>query len=155
MAIVKFTYKQDPDTVFKFLSDPATVRARSEAFGERGMQITESNGTITNRREVDADVPAIAKKVLKPTNTVTEVKAWNAATKTATMSVDIQGAPIKVAGNIRLTPSGTGTEYTVDFQVTCKIPLIGGQIEKHATGQTEDGMRREYEWNKARLDERG
>jgi len=34
MAIVKFTYKQDPDTVFKFLSDPATVRARSEAFGE-------------------------------------------------------------------------------------------------------------------------
>ena len=154
MATVKFTYKQDPETVFKFLSDPATARARSEAFGERDIQVTENGGAVTNRRLVEADVPSFAKKLLNPTNTVTEVKRWNAATKTAELSVDIQGAPVKLNGTIRIVPSGSGSEYITDFTASCKIPLIGGQLEKHIVGVTEQGMRREFDWNQARLDGR-
>src|SRR5262245_58130869 len=151
MATVKLSYKQDPETLYKFLSDPATARARSEAFGERDIQVTEVGGVVTNKRMVEAEVPSFAKKFLTPMNLVTEVKRWNAATKTAELTVDIQGAPVKLTGTIRITPSGTGSEYTTDFTATCKIPLIGGQLEKHINGVTEQGMRREYEWNQARL----
>ncbi len=151
MATQKFHFPQDIDTVFRFLADPETAKKRSVAFGERDISVTTSGSTVTNVRKVEADVPAFAKKVLNPVNTVTDVKRWDPATKSAQLSVDIQGAPIKVAGTIRLVPSGSGCDYIVDFQVTCKIPLIGGQIEKHATTQTEEGMRKEFEWNKAQL----
>lgn len=151
MATVKFSYPQDPETLFKFLSDPEVTRKRSEWSGDRDIQITASNGSVQNIRKVQADVPAFAKKLLNPVNTVTEVKQWNAANKTATLKVDIQGVPVKVTGDIRITPSGSGSEYTVDFKVSCSIPFIGGQLEKHITGVTEEGMRKEWGWNKDEL----
>ena len=151
MATVKFNYPQDPETLFKFLSDPEVTRKRSEWSGDRDIHITASNGAVQNIRKVQADVPSFAKKLLNPVNTVTEVKQWNAANKSATLKVDIQGVPVKVTGDIRITPSGSGSEYTVDFKVSCSIPLIGGQLEKHITGVTEEGMRKEYGWNKDEL----
>jgi hypothetical protein len=149
MAIMKFSYPQDPEALFRFLSDPEVTRRRSEWSGDKDINISVSNGAVTNIRKVQADVPGFAKKLLNPVNTVTEVKAWNAANKTATLKVDIQGAPVKVTGDIKIVPSGSGSEYIVDFKVSCSIPFIGGQLEKHVTGITEEGMRKEYDWNKA------
>ena len=106
---------------------------------------------MTNVRKVAVDVPSFAKKIVNPVNTVTDVKSWDASTKTARMSVEIKGVPIKVTGDIRIVPSGTGSDYVVDFQVSCKIPLLGGQLEKHATGQTEQGMVREHDWNRSSI----
>ena len=63
MATVKLFYTQDPETLYKFLSDPETARKRSEAFGERDIQITSSGGAVTNKRLVEADVPSFAKKL--------------------------------------------------------------------------------------------
>lgn len=151
MATMKFIYPQDPETVFKFLSDPETSRRRSEAFGEEEIRVSASGSTVTNVRKVVAEVPSFAKKFLNPKNVVTDIKAWNAGSKTATLTVDIGGAPLKMSGNIRIVPSGSGSEYIVDFTMKCSVPLVGGQIEKHATGVSEEGMRREYEWNKAEL----
>jgi hypothetical protein len=152
MATVKFTYSQDLETVYRFLTDPEVVRRRSEKFGETDIQISVNGGTLTNLRKVQAVVPGFAKKLLSPVNTVTDVKAWNAAARTARLTVDIQGAPVKVAGDIRLVAAGSGCDYVVDFQVSCRIPFIGGQLEKYVTGLTEEGMRKEYEWNRAELD---
>lgn len=151
MATVKFTYAQDAETVFRYLSDPETARKRSVAFGDKDIQVTASNGTVTNVRKVAADVPGFAKKLLNPVNTVTDAKTWNTANKSATLKVDIQGVPVKIAGDIRITPNGTGADYTVDFKVSCSIPFIGGQLEKHITGVTEEGMRTEFNWNQAEL----
>lgn len=151
MATFKYNYPQDIDTVFAFLSSPETARRRSEAFGEREINVSVSGGAVTNVRKVEAEVPGFAKKLLNPVNTVTDVKRWDAATKTGQLTVDIQGAPVKIAGSIRLVPAGSGCDYVVDFQVSCKIPLIGGQLEKHITGVTEEGMRKEADWNKSQI----
>lgn len=151
MTTMRFHYAQDVDTVYRFLADPETARKRSVDFGETDIRVTTQGNTVVNVRKVAMDVPAIAKKILNPVNTVTDTKAWDPATKTARMSVDIQGAPIKVDGQIRVVPSGSGADYIMDFQVTCKIPLIGGQIEKLATAQTEEGMHREDAWNRKQL----
>lgn len=151
MATVKFTYAQDAETVYKLVSDPDVCKRRSEAFGDKDIRITKSGETVTNVRLVEADVPSFAKKFLSATNTVTDVKAWNPATKSATLAVEIKGVPVKITGDIRVVPAGSGADYIVNFQVACKIPLIGGQLEKHITGITEEGMRKEFEWNKSQL----
>lgn len=151
MATVKFTYAQDADTVYKFASDAEICRKRSEAFGDKDIRCTKTGDTVTNVRLVEADVPSFAKKFINATNTVTDVKAWNPTTKSATLSVEIKGVPVKITGDIRIVPAGSGSDYIVNFQVACKIPLIGGQLEKHITGVTEDGMRKEFEWNKANI----
>ncbi len=156
MATVRFSYPHDLETVYRFLVDPAVVRRRSEAFGETDIRATlagdpAASATLTNVSKVKAQVPGFAKRFLSPVNTVTDVKAWDGVSHSARLSVDIQGAPVKVSGTIRLQPSTTGCDYVVDFQVSCRIPLIGGQLEKYVTGLTEEGMRKEADWNLAEL----
>ncbi len=156
MATVRFSYPHDVDTVYRFLVDPAVVRRRSEAFGETDIHVTIlgdplTSPTVTNVSKVKAQVPGFAKRFLSPVNTVTDVKAWDAAARTARLSVDIQGAPVKVSGSIRLETAGGGCDYVVDFQVSCRIPLIGGQLERYVTGLTEESLRKEADWNRAQL----
>ena len=156
MATVRFSYPHDVDTVYRFLVDPAVVHRRSEAFGETDIHVTVSgdpltSSTVTNVSKVKAQVPGFAKRFLSPVNTVTDVKAWDASAPTAHLSVDIQSAPVKVSGSIRLEAAGSGCDYVVDFQVSCRIPLIGGQLEKYVAGLTEEGLRKEADWNRAQL----
>ena len=154
MATLTLSYRQDPETVLRFLTDPERVKARSEAFGEREVRVTVDGGTVTATRIVDAEVPSFARKLVKPSNQVTDIKKWNLATKTATFSVDVRGVPVTIAGEIALAArAGGGADCTVRFEVTCKIPLIGGTLAKHVTGMTENGLRREFEWNQRGLDE--
>lgn len=151
MTTIKLSYPQDAETVYKFLADPETARRRSVDFGEEDIKVTTQGATVINVRKVASEVPSFAKKFLNPKNVVTDTKAWNAASKTAALTVDIAGAPLKMSGNIKIVPAGSGCDYIIDFTMKCSIPLVGGQIEKHATGVSEEGMRREYEWNKAQL----
>ncbi len=151
---VKFTYAQDVETVFNFLSDPETARERSMHMGERDINIRKEGNAVTNVRTVDSEVPGFAAKFLKPSNTVTEVKRWDPATKSAKLTVDIQGAPTHLEGTITLKPKGAGTEYTMDYEVTCKIPLIGGKIAAFAEGLTKKSMDVEFAWNQKKMNER-
>ncbi len=152
MANVKFTYKQDADTVYDFITNPEIIEERSKALGERDIQITKDGERITNRRMGQAAVPGFAKKLLKPENLVIEVKSWDRASKSCTFDVDVQGAPTKVNGKIQIVPAGSGCDYLIEFKVTASIPLIGKKLEKYATGITEDGMRDEFNWNQTKLD---
>lgn len=154
MATVKYTYAQDVETVYKFLSDPEVARERSIAMGERDIKVTKDGETVTNIRTVDAEIPGFAAKLLKPSNTVVEVKSWSAASKSAKLSVDVKGAPTQLEGTIRLTPKGSGTEYTFDYTAICKIPLIGGKLASYVEGVTKKGADTEFAWNQKKLNER-
>ncbi|MBC7173847.1 MAG: DUF2505 domain-containing protein, partial [Polyangiaceae bacterium] len=139
MPTVKYTYVQDAETVFRFVSDPEVVRERSVFMGERDIKITKQGDTVTNDRMVDAEVPSFAAKLLKPSNNIIEVKRWNPATKSGTFSVEVKNVPTQLEGTIRITPKGEGSEYAIDFKVTCKIPLIGGKLASYIEGLTQKG----------------
>lgn len=49
---------------------------------------------------------------------------------------DVQGAPVLVEAQFTLKPKGNGCELSVLHQVTVKMPLIGGRVEKYVRGQT-------------------
>ena len=108
---VTFTFKQDVETVYAFVSSEEEVRKRSEAFGDRDIriQVTESGGvkTVTNTRLVTQDVPGFMKKLFNPTNTVVDIKAWRQEgdKRIGKLDVDVQGTPTELHGTITIAPS--------------------------------------------------
>ena len=160
MASITFTFKQDADTVFAFVSDPEEVRKRSEAFGDRDIRIdvSESGGvkTVKNTRLVTQDIPGFMKKIFNPTNTVVDTKAWKdeGAKKTGRLDVDVQGTPTELHGTITIEPSGSGSTYRIDFDAKAKVPLIRKKVEAYVEQQSLAGMREEYEYNQKELDAR-
>ena len=163
MASVTFTFQQDVDTVYAFVSDPEVVRRRSEAFGDRDIRIdvSESGGakTVTNTRLVTQDIPGFMKKLFNPTNTVVDAKAWRdggaGQNKTGRLTVDVQKTPTELEGTITIASSGSGCTYTVDFKASAKVPLIRKKVEAYVEQQSIDGMREEYEWNQKELNAAG
>ena len=146
MTTVRFSYPHDADTLYRFVTDADAVKARSIALGERDVRVSKVGETVTNVRLVEAELPSFAKSLFTPTNTVEDVKAWDATTKKARLTVDVKGAPTKIGGTIEIVPTATGCDYVVDFQVACKIPFIGGKLEAFVTTATEKGLRDEFDY---------
>ena len=157
MANVTFTYRNSVDEVFKFVSDPEQVKRRCTAMGESNIQVevSEHGGTrtVTCTREVEMDLPAFAKKLFKPRNTVIERKEWrdDGERKTCHFHVDVQGAPTQIDGDITITASGSEARYAIEFSVTAKIPLIRKKLEEYIEGITKEGMEREFAYNQEQL----
>jgi len=151
MATTTYTYEQDADTVYRFVTDPNVIRQRSLAMGERDIQLDKVGETLTNVRTVDVQVPGFAAKVLKPTNTVREVKRWNAAERTCRMSIETKGLPARLEASIRIVPSGAGCEYIVDYWAKVSIPLIGGRFASYVEDATKKGLDDEFAWNSREL----
>ncbi|MCA9531469.1 MAG: DUF2505 domain-containing protein [Myxococcales bacterium] len=154
MASTSFHYAQDIERVFAFVSDPDEVKKRCEALGDMNVRMSSTSDggikTVTSTREVEMDLPAFAKKILKPRNTVVEVKAWKdeGEAKTCRFDVDVHGTPVTVKGRIRITPEAKGgCTYAIDFDAHAKVPLIGKKLEQFVEKSTLEGMKEEYEYN--------
>jgi hypothetical protein len=148
---VRFSYPKDADSVYQLLTDPELVKARSEAFGERDVRVTRTGDTLTNLRLIDVALPAFAKALFTPTNTVLDVKVWDAATKSARFTVDVKNVPTRVGGTVKLVPTDTGCDYIVDVQVSCKVPLIGRKLEAFVAATTRKALEDEHKYNLTRL----
>ena len=77
------TYDAAVDDVIALFTDPAVIRDRYEAAGDRDIEILECGPqgdgfVIRTSRTVDVDIPGFAKKVLKPTNTMIQTDTWGA-----------------------------------------------------------------------------
>jgi hypothetical protein len=150
--------------VVAMLRDESATVEKYESMGHREVRILaldagEDALTITSSRVVDVDLPGFAKKVLKPTNTMVQTDEWRRAGDDrwdGTFAVEVKGAPVRIAGTMRLTPDGDGCrhEVTIDFQV--KVPIVGGKVADWAAKN--DGQRTlaaEFAFNDQRLRTRG
>jgi hypothetical protein len=161
MPHLTINYKQDINTVYRFVTDPEVIRKRCEALGERNVrvQVDESGGTkvITSTREIDSDLPAFVKKLFKSTNTIVERREWrdDGEKKTCKSHIDILSTPGKIDSNITISPSGTGCTYDIEFEVSAKVPLIRKKLEEFVAKTTLEGMRDEHEYNQRKLESGG
>jgi len=121
--------------VIDVLATEEAVRARYEGMGHRDVEVQRihrGHGTLTvvSRRVVDVDLPGFARKVLQPTNTMTQTDAWAEDPDgwTGTVDVDVGGAPVQLSGRMRLVDVDSGSDYTVTLTMNVKVPLIGGKI---------------------------
>jgi len=161
MPHLTINYTQDVDTVYRFVTDPESIKNRCEASGERNVRIEveEAGGTkvITSTREIDSDLPGFAKKLFKPTNTIIERREWrDAGDKKACKShIDVVGTPGKIDSNVTISPSGSGCTYDIEFEVTAKVPLIRKKLEEFIAKTTAEGMRDEHDYNQRTLNAAG
>ena len=153
------------DDVIVMLRDREATRQKYEGQGHRDVDIVECSGDATtlrivSTRVVDVDLPGFAKKVLKPTNTMTQRDEWHRLPDgtgwDGTFDVEVKGAPIHLSGTMRLSSAPDGTNHEVVLQVAVKVPLIGGRIADWAA---KNDVRRtldaEFEFGDKWLAERG
>ncbi len=161
MANFTINYKQDVDTVFRFVTNPDNIKKRCEDAGERNVRVDveESGGTkvITATREIDSDLPSFAKKLFSSTNTIIERREWRDAgdTKTCKSHIDVVGTPGKIDSNITISPNGSGSTYDIQFEATAKVPLIRKKLEEFIERTTLEGMREEHAYFQRQLDAAG
>jgi hypothetical protein len=132
------THRHDvtPDGVIEMFADPDAVRARYEGMGHREVEILEcarsaSSLEVRSRRVVDVELPGFARKVLSPTNTMTQTDRWvrrDDGGWDGTFDVDVAGAPVEMSGSMSLRADGDCADYSVTIRMAVKVPLVGGKI---------------------------
>ena len=147
-------YPQGVAAVFKFFSDPDTIKAKYEGIGARHIEIlesAESGGihTTKTQREVPSDVPGILQRFLGAWNKVIQTEQWElqeGGVRTCEMDIDVAGVPVTATGTMTLRPEGDGCVNEVRIKVTCGIPLIGGKLADFVGGDTKKNMDLEYDY---------
>lgn len=156
-----FRYETPPAEVLALLLDSDFVAERSRAMGEVDIQVTARRTgdqvTIVNARNVKRELPSFARKLFSPTNHVTQTESWQVGGEVSTGSFEIavKGAPVTVRARFELRPDGGGSEFKISYDVTVRVPLIGGKLETYTLEQTIAGARKELEYNAERLRGRG
>lgn len=159
---VTHTYQRSAAAVFALLTDFDRVRDKYDALGDRDIELVsreeqEDGGvTLVTRRVVPLELPGFAKKVLSPSQSVTQTDTWAApdaqGVRTGTFAAVAKGAPVQVRGTMRLAPSSARRcTNVIDVTVECKIPLIGGKIAGFVAGDTRRAVDHEQTWTRDHL----
>lgn len=152
-----FQYDRPVDEVLSLVLDPAFITERSTAAGETDIRATARRDgdrtVVVNQRNVRRELPSFAAKLFSPVNEVTQTETWNLAgeVKTGTLQIAVKGAPITIGGSFDLRPDGAGSTYRVTYDITVRIPLIGGKLEKFSLDQSIAGQQKDLEFTAARL----
>jgi len=79
-------------------------------------------------------IPAAASRFVKSDLRVTFTEEWatNEAGATSRTSVTVDGAPVSVETTSTLSPSDAGSAREVSGNLSVRVPLLGGRIEKEA-----------------------
>lgn len=152
-------YSQDASTVFNLITNPDELTRRCEALGERNAkaEVSESAGVTKTQiaREVEQELPGFAKKLFKPTNTLVEREEWRSVDGRyqGKGQLKIVGTGATIDSTIKLSPSGAGCVYEMDFQVTAKAPLIRRKLESFIGDTALDNLRAQHAYYARRLAE--
>ncbi len=133
-------YDADPRAVFTMLADTAFQDRKCTATGalDHEVEIEEfddGSATVTTRRTMPTDrVPDFVRTFVGQTLQVEQIDDWGPASadgaREGTVVVEIKGAPVRLAGSLRLAADGGGSLESIDGDLKASVPLIGGKIEK-------------------------
>jgi hypothetical protein len=154
---ITYEYSSNPDEVFALLRDPEFLRRRAEAAGESNVDIkvneTQDGIQIVAARDKAVELPSFAKRMFNPSNRIVENTTWRRQGDryVADYAIEIQGIPGQVKGRSSLIPSANGCRYETAFEVTARIPMVGGKLEGFVAERLEEQMRSNAERNAQQL----
>lgn len=136
----KFTtteqYDADMDAMWAMMSQREHYLRKFEACGATNVSLTTFTAdgdsiTVVNERDVPADLPGFAKKIIGDTNHVTQTERWTRAGDSASCAIEIavKNLPGGTTGTMSITPSGSGCTQTADLDIKIPVPLVGGRLE--------------------------
>jgi hypothetical protein len=151
---VTFEYPQPPGEVAALLQDPVFLRYRSESAGEQNIDVRVENVSggvrVSVAREKEVDVPAFAKPILGSARRAVETTVWRQQGDRwlAEYTIEVGGVPVKVGGKSVLEPTPRGgCSYTSTFEITARIPFIGGRIEGFVADGLDEQLRANVDRN--------
>lgn len=140
------------DACWAMVHDPDSHVAKFTAMGHRDLQVVECDRTedhlhLVIDRVVDVEVPSFARRVLQPTNSVRSTDDWSRAqdgTCHGTFTLATRGVPIDIAGTTSLVDGDAGTRYTIEVEVSVRVPVIGRRVAEVARGIVEQQLDDEF-----------
>jgi hypothetical protein len=138
-------YPAPSDVVIRMMTDRQFHCRRLELGGHKTYEVVshKSEGdkfSIKFKRKIPMAAPGPVKKFVSAENTIVHEDAWNRATKKGTIAVEIQGMPIEISAKTSLRDDGAECVLTYDFEITSKIPLVGGAIERAVASENEKAI---------------
>lgn len=154
----KFTntdhYDADLDAMWTMMTTQEWWKAKYESLGATNIEFhtfdtSDTSFTIVSERDVPADLPSFAKKIIGETNHVTQTEKWtrNADAANATIEILVKNIPGGTTGTMSITPSGSGTVWQSDFDIKVSLPLVGGKLEGVLKDETGSNFKQEKAFN--------
>jgi hypothetical protein len=124
------------DQVSAAFLDPDAHVGRYDLSGARDIEIehVESGADVldlTTVRTVEGEVPAIAQKLVKATNTITTTERWERGAGGCTGQSTMEASNVPGTATIAATiesDGGTACAYTIVLTLALKVPLIGDRF---------------------------
>ena len=133
------SYPGTVDEVVAMYLTPDYLERRFGRFVVEGSQAVSVEGERvsfagTVRPEL---IPAAAARFVKPDLRIAFTEEWttNEAGATSRTSVTVDGAPVSVEATSTLTPTDAGSAREVSGNLSVRVPLLGGRIEKEAVAR--------------------
>lgn len=130
------SYPGTVDEVVAMYLTPAYLERRFGQFVVEGSSTVSVEGERasfagTVRPEL---IPAAASRFVKSDLRIAFTEEWatNEAGATSRTSVTVDGAPVSVEATSTLNPSDAGSAREVSGNLSVRVPLLGGRIEKEA-----------------------
>jgi uncharacterized protein YndB with AHSA1/START domain len=140
----ELSYDAPPEAVYAMLADPDFRRMSAEAMQVISADVQLDRGDdgftlVIDQQQNTKDLPAFARTFAGESTHVIQREEWR-STSGGTLVIESPGKPVATSGTIRLEPSATGTTEVVELDITVKVPLLGGRLEKLMAQKVAEGM---------------
>jgi hypothetical protein len=150
-------YPVSPDEVAALLRDPSWLEERHGAIGELDIRVVVepvgdgSRVVLTRRKEME--LPAVVKKVFGRSSQLRDDITWSRDSEgwAYDQRITIEGSPAEIVGRGAVKREGGGCRHEVRLEVSVKIPVVGGAVERFVADTVEGGLRAGMDRNLARL----
>jgi hypothetical protein len=149
-----YTYDASVDAVWAMMTDQSYWDAKYSALGATEVQwnqfeASDDSFTYTSVRNVPADLPSVAKKIIGDTNTVTTTERWTRAgdSASATIEIHVKNVPGGTTGTMEVGASGDSATWSFDFDTKVGLPMVGGKLEGIMNDQTGEQLGQEKTFN--------
>ncbi|MFC5727991.1 MULTISPECIES: DUF2505 domain-containing protein [Nocardioides] len=151
----ELAYEATPDEVFAMLADPAfreKVAAAQDVVSAEVTHTPQGDGftMVVDQVQHTRGLPTIARKFAGDTTQAVVREEWSGPDR-GTIEITAPGKPTRAFGTLALVPDGEGTRHVVELEVTVKVPLVGGKLEKLMTDNIDDGLSTELSVGQAWL----
>jgi hypothetical protein len=139
---IKAKYPASSAVVLKMFTDKEFHAKKLGVLGITKSRVLEHDDKgddfrIKVERKVPLNAPGLIKKFIPAETTVVSEERWNRAKKTGAVKVEPVGVPVEIKAGVRFADDAQGCTITYAFDVTARVPLVGGALEKFIASDME------------------
>lgn len=154
----KHFYPFNTATLIRAFFEEDVMRAKFEDAGAKdiAVSITENDRgfTVEIDRKIPAEVPDAFKSVFGDWNEVKQTETWIGSAEDGyqcDLAIEIKDVPTEIKGRMAMSFAGVLTTNEVSFEISCAIPLVGGQMEEFVGGNIKRSAEQEFLFIKEHL----